>query len=174
MKPEVLYIRDADVDDALDQEIRGLLTTCFTGPQDWVFKERRYYKDPYPHRWIIRDAQGAMVAHVGGHDREVLADGSSFRIGGIGEVCVHPNYRGRGFVRAMLLEIHDELTQWGFDFALLFGAPNVYGSSGYIEVHNLFHGEGQPEERVPITAMVKELSGKPWPNTKVYLPGQVF
>ncbi len=170
MRPEVRYLPDADVDDALDQEIRGLLTTCFTGPQDWVFKERRYYKDPYPHRWVIRDESGAMVAHVGGHDRIVLTDGTSYRVCGIGEVCVHPGHRGRGYIRTMLLQIHDDLTLWGFDFALLFGDPHVYGSSGYVEVHNLVHGE----EHVPITVMVKELSGTPWPTAEVYLPGQVF
>ena len=50
MKPEIEYLSDERVDDALDLEIRGLLTTCFTKPQDVVFKDRRYFREPYPHR----------------------------------------------------------------------------------------------------------------------------
>jgi hypothetical protein len=75
MKPEIEYLSDNSVDDALDQEIRGLLTTCFTKPQDVVFKDRRYFREPYPHRWVIRNGQGVLVAHIGVHEKEVEAEG---------------------------------------------------------------------------------------------------
>ena len=42
----VEYLPDSSVDDALDEEIRGLLTTCFTKPKDVVFKEQRYFFEP--------------------------------------------------------------------------------------------------------------------------------
>ena len=37
--PEVDYMPDSAVDDAMDAELRKLLTTCFTKPQDTVIKE---------------------------------------------------------------------------------------------------------------------------------------
>ncbi len=150
---------------------------CFTKPQDVVFKDRRYFCEPYPHRWVIQDEGHSIIAHAGVHEKAVEADGRRFRIGGIAEVCVHPEFRGRGFVRAMLACIHDWLIRHEFDFAVLFGEPSIYQSSGYVEASNLVHdaatgaGHGcRPQS----PAMVKELSGTPWPTGEVYLPGPMF
>jgi predicted acetyltransferase len=176
-EPQVEYLADSSVDASLDAELRTLLTTCFTKPQDAVFKDRRYFCEPYAHRWVIRDARHSVIAHAGVHEKAVQADGRRFRIGGLAEVCVHPEYRGRGFVKAMLACIHDWLIQHKFDFAVLFGEPYIYQSSGYIKVNNLVHDEVTPsgekyKAREP--AMVKELAGIPWPTSQVYLPGPKF
>lgn len=173
MNPEIEYLSDDDVDGALDRELRGLLTTCFTRPQDAVFRDRRYFREPYRHRWVIRNERGLIVAHVGVHEKTVEAEGQVHRIGGIAEVCVHPDCRGRGYVRMMLRLIHDWLRQRGFTFAVLFGDPRVYGSSGYVQVSNLVHGGGE-EGWMPATAMIRELSGVPWSRGEVRLPGPRF
>ena len=176
-EPQVEYLPDSSVDASLDAELRALLTTCFTKPQDVVFKDRRYFCEPYAHRWVIRDARRCIIAHAGVHLKAVEADGHRFRIGGLAEVCVHPEYRGRGFVRAMLVCIHDWLIGREFDFAVLFGEPDIYQSSGYVEVHNLLHDEvtaaGQ-KCKTQSPAMVKQLSDIPWPAGEVYLPGPKF
>ncbi len=79
------YLSDDSVDDTVDRQIRVLLTTCFTKPQDIVFKTQRYFREPYPHRWVIRDVNKVLVAHVGVHEKQVLAGDKAFRIGGICE-----------------------------------------------------------------------------------------
>ena len=173
MKPSVTYISDVGVDATQDREIRDLLTTCFTKPEDVGFKTRRYFKEPYPHRWVIRNANGGLIAHVGLHEKMVAADGWTFRIGGIAEVCVHPESRGKGYVRIMLREIDDWQAQQGFAFSMLFGDPNVYGSSGYVEVGNLVYG-GEDEGWTPVTGMIKPLSLTPWPTVRVKLYGLKF
>ena len=73
----------------------------------------------------------------------------------------------------MLLCIHDWLSQHGFAFAVLFGDPLVYGSSGYVQVNNL-SCDADAGGRKQVTAMVKELSETPWPASAVYLPGPTF
>ena len=103
---QVEYVPDATVDAELDQQLRALLSLCFTKPHDAVFQHRRYFLEPYPHRWMVREAAGRVIAHVGAHDKSVEADGERFRIGGICEVCVHPAVRGRGLVRRMLAVVH--------------------------------------------------------------------
>ena len=55
-------------------------------------------------------------------------------IGGVADVCVHPQYRGRGFVHQMLKVVHEWLSSHDFSFALLFGDPRVYASSGHVPV----------------------------------------
>lgn len=171
------YLADASVDAAMDGKIRALLTTCFTGPQDEVFKARRYFKAPYPHRWIIDDGQGGLAAHVGAHERRVRAEGRSYRVIGIAEVCVLPAYRGRGLVGAILREIHAWAVRQGFEFSVLFGVPGVYGSSGYRSVGNLFANAAGPDGRVAAKqtpAMVKVLAQAPWPASDVLLEGPIF
>lgn len=171
------YLPDAAVDAARDAEIRALLTTCFTKPQDAVFHMRRYFREPYPHRWILEDARGNFIAHVGVHDKTVLAGGQTYRIAGIAEVCVHPEHRGQGHVRRMLRHIHRWLARRGFVFAVLFGDPKVYASSGYADVDNLFFdvaGAAGRTRRKQLAAMVHPLAGTPWPRDEVHLPGSTF
>jgi predicted N-acetyltransferase YhbS len=171
--PNVEYLSDDLVDDALDRAIRGLLTTCFTKPQDVVFKTRRYFVAPYPHRWVIRDAHGALVAHVGVHAKVAKVGDRTYRVGGIAEVCVHPDYRGRGYVRSMLEAVHEWLTERDYVFAVLFGDPQVYSSSGYVPVGNLVC-DGKDGKPSPVQGMIRPLAGIEWPDEEVYLPGLKF
>ena len=173
----VEYLADFSVDASLDAQIRGLLTTCFTKPEDVVFKDRRYFLEPYPHRWVIWDADGSIIAHVGVHEKTVEAEGYTFRVGGIAEVCVHPEFRGRGYVKTLLACVHDWLMRHKFDFAILFGVPRVYGSSGYVQVNNLVHDDVTAAGESCVSqnpAMVRQLSDTPWPAKQVYLPGPKF
>ena len=86
MNPKIEYLPNDSVTDSMDYELRGLLTTCFTKPQDVVFRDRRYFREPYPHRWVIRDDNNAIVAHIGVNEKQVEAEGRTCRIGGIAEV----------------------------------------------------------------------------------------
>lgn len=172
--PPIDYLPDDGVDAAMDRELRDLLCICFTGPQDAVFKTQRYFKEPYPHRWIIRDAQGKLVAHIGVHVKTIQAGEQRFQVGGIAEVCVYPEVRGRGYVKAMLPLIHRWLAAHGFDFAMLFGATDVYRSSGYIRVENVYQLVGPQQERKGCTPMIALLGKTPWPSGEVYLPGPAF
>lgn len=171
------YLADNAVNDVQNAKIRALLTTCFTQPQDAVFKKRRYFREPYPHRWVIEDGHGNFVAHVGVHDKIVKAEGKTYRIAGIAEVCVHPDLRGQGLVRTMLQQIHRWLARRGFVFAVLLGDPKVYASSGYVSIDNLSHDAEGADGRIrmkKISAMVKPLTETPWPNSIVHLPGPTF
>jgi hypothetical protein len=72
-----------------------------------------------------------------------------------------------------LPRVHEWLSEHGFAFAVLFGIPSVYGSSGYVEVDNLVHG-GERQGWHPVKAMVKELAGTSWPRTRTRLRGATF
>ncbi len=171
--PKVEYLPDACIDEALDAELRGLLTSCFRKPQDIVFETQRYFKEPYPHRWVIRGDHGELIAHIGVHVKKVESGGVEYSIGGICEVCVHPEYRGRGYVKLLLCHIHKWLVRNGFAFSVLFGHPSVYSSSGYKEVSNLRKGGGIGGWE-HVKCMVLELASTRWPEGKVHLPGPNF
>jgi predicted acetyltransferase len=173
MKPEIAYLSDDTIDAAGDQELRELLSTCFTKPGDEVFKTRRYWREPYKHRWIIRNEEGSLVAHVGIHEKTVEADGESYLIGGICEVCVHPDYRGRGYVNSMLECVHVWLAEHEFSFSILFGNPKVYGSSGYVVVDNLYSNEDGKDWK-PVKGMITQIADRSWPEGEAHLAGLKF
>ncbi len=170
------YLFDGDVGPVEDAEIRRLLSRCFTEPQDAVFHDRRYYNEPYPHRWIVRDEDDRLIAHAGVHEKIVRCGGNVYGAGGIAEVCVDPDFRGRGITRDLLSAIHEWLSGSGFFFSVLMGDPQVYQSSGYRSVGNLYCDDLSGRTRFHCAwAMVRPLRAMPWPdNTEVYIPGPVF
>lgn len=178
--PDFHYIADAVVDATLDLELRALLSTCFTKPQDHVFKERRYFNEPPAHRWMIRDEAGALAAHLAVHDKRLFTDhGRVFRVGGVAEVCVHPAYQGRGYVKLLVAAVHAWMIAQGFVFSVLSGNPRYYASSGYLPVDNLFldgkdADDGTPRRIKSVGALVVTLSTEPWPDGETHIPGPNF
>lgn len=173
------YVEDTAVDAALDLALRELLSACFTKPQDHVFKTRRYFNEPPSHRWIVRDEAGAPVAHVAAHEKLLLAgDGRALRIGGIAEVCVHPDHRGRGHVKQLIAAAHRHMSAAGMTFSVLAGSELYYGSSGYRPVNNLLRDEvGSAGEVVRVRAegfLATPLTNTAWPEGDVYISGPSF
>ncbi len=173
--PVMAYVADDTVDAVLDARIRALLTRCFTRPQDAVFRERRYYISPYPHRWIVRDAGGTLMAHAGVHEKRICAGRRAFRVGGVAEVCVHPDWQGKGWMKGMLQAIHAWLRHHGFSFSVLMGEEPVYRSSGYRPVANLFYDAAEHKTPQRCTAaLALALTDVEWPEGEVYMPGPLF
>lgn len=168
------YCADNAVDAALDLALRDLLAACFTGPNDRVFTQRRYFHEPPAHRWILR-AGASLIAHVAVHEKIVTCGGAVQRIGGVAEVCVRPGFRGRGYVRHLLSAAHPWLAARGFAYAVLFGRTAVYLSSGYAPVTNLhpFDFSSGPTAAKP-GAMVRSLGPAAWPQEVVFLHGPRF
>jgi len=172
------YVLDSTVNLALDQKLRDILSTCFTKPGDTVFRDRRYWRELPQHRWVIRATTGEIIAHIAVHEKIVVFGGKKHRIGGIAEVCVRPEHRGHGYVKVLLAHAHDWLRAYGFAFAVLFGEPHVYSSSGYVVVTNLVadirDAAGEVRRQPAKGAMVVSLGRQSWPATEVFLPGQIF
>lgn len=126
----VVRIADEAVDPAFDRELRHLLAGCFTKPGDEIFESRRHFEVPPSWRWSVRSGD-RLIAHAAAHDFGIEFAAGCFRILGIAEVCVEPDFRGRGLVRRMLDAAHDFGVERGFDFAMLFGRPEIYRSCGY-------------------------------------------
>ena len=86
-------------------------------------------------RVLVRDEKGSVVSHVGVYVRDTEWDGLPVRIGGIGGVMTHPDYRSQGHARAALrralTSLHDDAK---VAFALLFCEPALvmfYANQGW-------------------------------------------
>jgi uncharacterized protein (DUF2062 family)/GNAT superfamily N-acetyltransferase len=174
----VNYQGEATVTPEQDQELRELLATCYkrTLPPPG----QHYLKQAPLHHWLARDRSGRLVGHVAAHEKTIQTAAGSRRMAGVADVCVHPDARGRGLFRRMLADAHAWLAAHAFDFSVLFGKREIYGSSGYMPVSNFSHRP--PADADPVKtpwerstcALVKPLSDMPWPSEDVYMDSRSF
>ena len=172
------FVLDTEVDAVLDQQLRDLLSSCFTKPADGMFRERRYWQEAPTAHWIVRDESGALIAHAALHEKTVGTKLGDLKIGGIGDVCVHPSQRGRGLVKVLLNAIHQHMFDKRIPFGMLFGDAGVYASSGYISVINplkyrdLYSGSTLIKSNP--TLMIHPLGITMWPPGTIDLRGPLF
>lgn len=162
----VTYLPDEAVDGALDAELRAWFHLCFGA----AFKHKRYYFEMLQHRWLVR-AKGTLTAHLAVHDKTFESGHKVIRFIGLAEVCVAPPYRRRGLVKALLRAAEAPFSE--IPFAVLLGDLEVYGSSGYRPVGNVyfpFADAANPQSGV----LVKPLGSEAWPQGKVIVAGPLF
>ena len=171
----IKYIQDSNVDEKLNKKIIELLSICFT--KEPVLQHRRYCKEMPQHRWYIEDEK-KLIAHLALHEKKITTEKGAFPIGGVAEVCVHPDHRGNGYVKQMLLEAHQWLKENKYPFALLFGEREIYSSSGYSAVKNeIRYFDDKVEEWVQEInphAMKNVLGNISWPQGLININGPTF
>lgn len=173
--PAVEYRADADLSPEEDRALRQFLFSCF--PHKPAFLARRFVKKSPAHRWMLFDEAARVIAHAAVHEKTIGTARSDLCIGGVAEVCVAAAHRGRGLVKAILSSVHESLTARGIPFAMLFGQPGVYASSGYVLIRNpLRTANALPLAWNPFCGkpMVRALSAEPWPAGMIDLRGPTF
>jgi predicted N-acetyltransferase YhbS len=170
----VEYLHDNNVDQRLDKQLRSLLTRSFAdvcGSAD--FSEQRFHQEPYFHRFIIKNKVGDIIAHLGVHEKEVMSEDKYYSVAGIGDVCVHPDYQGRGLLSELFNFLHQWLKNKHFLFTLLFGDARIYTSQGYLNTNNLYC-KFESTDWTLLQGMYKTLFNTSWPISDVYLQGKTF
>lgn len=172
---EVKFILDTDVDNEMNSKLIEILSICF--PDQPIFKEQRYFKEKPKYRWYL-ETDNEIISHVALHKKELKTETNTITIGGIAEVCVHPENRGKGLVTLLLKYAHDFLIEKGFKFSVLLGDTNVYSSSGYKVIKNeikyLDHVTKLWKVEKINDVMVKELADDEWPEGIIDIQGPTF
>jgi GNAT superfamily N-acetyltransferase len=104
--------------------------TFLADPQWWL---QSAGADPYyqPDQTRVMLLDGRMVCSVTVYTRDVYADGRMAKVGCLGSVCTHPDFRRRGLVRQVLAEAIAWMEQNAYHWSCLFGNEAVYGGSGW-------------------------------------------
>jgi GNAT superfamily N-acetyltransferase len=171
----IIYRSDQAITDEEDRQLRNLLCSCF--PTNPVFLARRFFLRRPGHRWLVKTPAGEIIGHAALHEKSIGTESGDLLVGGVAEVCVATNHRGSGISKKLLQSIDSWLMDRGISFALLFGQPRVYRSSGYVPIRNelkadnLLIGHWNPFCGTP---MVKALSQIPWPPGVIDLRGPTF
>ena len=103
---------------------------------------------------IILD-DGKPVSHVGIQEVEAFIYGCRIRVGTIGGVCTHPEYRGRGLATMVLADSMRKMVEDGVDVVLISGIRGLYSRVGCAvagRVHR-FRIMREDAERLPSQSM---------------------
>lgn len=93
----------------------------------------KLYKEQYhpAENNIILDVDGDMRAAVGLYYNTLTVGDEKLKIGGIGNVAVHPDHRGKGYMQFCMLLALDEMKQNMVDLSCLGGARQRYEHFSY-------------------------------------------
>ncbi|MDR0336697.1 MAG: GNAT family N-acetyltransferase [Planctomycetaceae bacterium] len=118
--PTIEVVKEQDLNEVLDWQIRELLRLCFP---DWadIFQNCRTWHNTRPiYSVLARDAD-KVIGHIAVVVRAITTTWNfRYNVASIQGVCVTPDSRHAGFAHRMLREALNEATQRGFLFAILY------------------------------------------------------
>ena len=117
------------------EELINMLDLTFFSDEDVDFMRLlpKLYKEQYKpaENNIILDVDGDMRAAVGLYYNTMTVGDEKLKIGGIGNVAVHPGHRGKGYMQFCMLLALDEMKQNMTDLSVLGGARQRYEHFSY-------------------------------------------
>lgn len=172
----IQFIPDENVSATLDEQLRKLLVICF--PDEKIFATQRFLYEKPKYRWFVFNERSEPVAHTALHIKSIKTDVDEHAFGGIAEVCVHPDYRRRGLVHALMNKVDEFLKNEKIPFAILFGEGKIYHSSGYKEITNeIRHFDPKSNKwivEINKDGKYKKLLDLNWPQGQIDLQGPMF
>ena len=124
MSPEIRRLKDAQIDERLDQSIREGLCICFP-PDKEVFSKSRAWHGTLPSWTLLIEDNSQIIAHIGIVERKIRVTNEQISIAGLQNLFVLPAHRGKGFSPKMMKASMKEAGNLGHDFGLLFCVPQL-------------------------------------------------
>jgi predicted N-acetyltransferase YhbS len=171
------HLRDEEVDDNLDRQIRDLLLECFPHNAHLLAVQRHFQQVP-ENRWVALDENGILAAQIAVFEKILGAGDEELKVLGIADVAVSPQFRGQGLVKIILSQVHEWGKENGFEFGALGGKSGIYSSSGYLNATNSLKIRDINTGEYSIIPgdgfMYRPLGEKVWPDGIIDLRGPTF
>lgn len=136
-KPKIL--NESQIDGELDAAIRKSLCICFPWHKH-IYENLRPWHGIAPLFTAFIERNSDIVAHVAVVDTQIKIDNRMFRVAGLQNVFVTPDYRKKGVSDIILQSAMSEAEKYDFDFGLLFTSYDpvlkVYARNGWVEIEN--------------------------------------
>ena len=130
---KITIIKEERISSVLDLKIKEGLRSCFPKSREFFSRSRAWHGAVSAFSVVVEE-HDAVVAHVGVVDRVIKAGDSHLRVGGVQNVFVLHDYRGKGISDKIMTVAMDEAGRLGFDAGLLFCLPalaKVYARCGW-------------------------------------------
>jgi predicted N-acetyltransferase YhbS len=180
----VTCVLEKDMTPALARGIQELQHAAF--PHTSEFAHQRWWHTPLSPEelWFVARRDGRLVGSVRLVLRRITTVAGDYVVGGLANVCSHPDARGCGAAKACALAAQEKIAHGGtMDFGLLFCAVRVrdfYAKLGWTVVTNdvIFgappsrHGYGVPALSGYAMIFPGRLATADWPTGGIDLNGQ--
>ncbi|HSV86972.1 MAG TPA: GNAT family N-acetyltransferase [Levilinea sp.] len=142
---------------------------CFEGEESGI--------EWSPSDWVVLGLlDGMIVSQICVLEREVDVGGEKIRVGGVGGVATHPDYRQKGYAGKLLQASEQFFHELDLPFGVLVCGEEkrpYYASFGWVKIENrtIFQNEGQDRE-MDGTMMILPLKEFTWPDGLLNLNGK--
>jgi len=138
---DVTCTPERDLSDSQAREIIDLQHAAFVETPEFAHQRWYHTRPADEDLWFtVGDGSGKLVGSVRLVHRRIGTNGGERVVGGIANVCSHPDVRGRGAARAALRAAQDYIAGGGqIDYGMLFCGPTVrgfYAKLGWHEIDN--------------------------------------
>ncbi len=137
--PKPKIIKESQIDNELDAEIRKSLCICFPWHKH-IYENLRPWHGIAPLFTVFIERNRDIIAHAAVVDTQIKIDNRPFRVAGLQNVFVIPDYRKKGVSNIILQAAVTEAEKYDFDFGLLFTSYDpvlkVYARNGWREIEN--------------------------------------
>lgn len=140
----------------------------------WIFGfERRGVSidEAFPHflsesnienlRVIVSD--GKVVSHVGFWEGMLNLYGCWVKVGLVGAVCTHPDYRNRGYASALIRDAFRKMREDCVDLVMVSGKRTLYSRAGCVEAGRVYRFRVRPDALI----VSEEVKVKPYTEDRI-------
>jgi hypothetical protein len=117
-------VLETQITPAEDAAIRAALCICFP-PDREIFSQTRSWHGTYPTWSVLVEHEGAVIAHTGIVEREILVGSEPIRAAGVQNVLVVPEHRKSNLFRQVMTVAMQEAGRRGQDLGILFCTSNL-------------------------------------------------
>lgn len=179
---EIKCVPEFEIDLKTSAAINKLLQVSFP---DIDYQQRDYFKQLQHSRLLARE-DGKLLGQLGMDYRVMRLGENPFRILGIVDFCVHPDYRGKGIGKALMREFEAVATRvpGRVDFLFLVtDSPEYYKALGYsasrltttwLRIHKHRNYGVTKEFITDASFMFKPVSDKEWNGNELDLLGFMY
>jgi len=176
---KIIRVEEYQIDPALRDRIARLLGRSFPGYP----KDRNYFMQLPAFRFLAIQEDGTLSGHLAADHRMISVGGTPFRIFGIADLCVDPDFQSHKIGSALLQFLDREGQGAGVDFIVLVATRReIYEENGFEPVKNpcLYvsirdhRTIGLVKESLGGDLMVKAFGNAEWPKGLVDFLGPIF
>ena len=124
--------------------------------------------------FVVSD-NDSVLAHARIFPRQIFTSQGAFNVGALASVCVHPDYRGRGWGADVVRAALDYLPEIKLEIALFqTGVPQFYEKLGCRLIENRFHNNGDYDDVFWDDCAMIYPANSAWPDGEINLNGSGY
>ena len=174
---EIEQVAEYELGEKAREEVRCLLEKAFSS-----YPQKDAYWQQLPTFRLLARREKELLGHLAVEYRRVRVGTEHFRIFGIADLCVHPDFSGSGVGGRLITQLQELAPGYQARFLLTFASrPDFYLKNGFEEVQThcrwLMIHQGVTMgvmQRKLSGVMVKALDATPWPAGALDLLGPIF